>query len=266
MPTDAANTVREHLRGELKVCPTVRLATLQEIQSLGDSRELRKQRVFLDHRKTLREKRMNILLWRYFAVGAAGFVGTIARFVVGSLFGRLNFRFPIGTLFINVTGSLFLGWFLTYIGSRNVSDTTRLAIAVGFCRWIHHLLHVHVRVQQTCPGRWRRFAGRSSTWSEVWSWESWGSPGNSGWRNGRMSLLGEQVLLRIYLQSADRAATYPRHERIVAAARKSKLAGATVIRGILGAGYHGIIRPSSWTLVEHVPIVVEIVDSADKIV
>jgi CrcB protein len=75
---------------------------------------------------------MNILLWRYFAIGAAGFVGSIARFAVANLFGRLNFRFPIGTLFINVTGSLFLGWFLTYISSRNVSDTTRLAIAVGF--------------------------------------------------------------------------------------------------------------------------------------
>jgi CrcB protein len=80
----------------------------------------------------IKERRMNILLLRYFAIGAAGFVGTIARFAIGSLFGRLNFRFPIGTLFINVTGSLFLGWFLTFIASRNVSDTTRLAIAVGF--------------------------------------------------------------------------------------------------------------------------------------
>jgi phenylacetate-CoA ligase len=49
-PTDAASIIREHLRGQLKVCPTVRLTTLQEIQSLGDSRELRKQRVFLDRR------------------------------------------------------------------------------------------------------------------------------------------------------------------------------------------------------------------------
>jgi CrcB protein len=76
---------------------------------------------------------MNTLLFRYFVIGAAGFVGTIVRFVVANLFGRLNFRFPIGTLFINVTGSLFLGWFLAHIALRNVSDTTRLAIAVGFC-------------------------------------------------------------------------------------------------------------------------------------
>jgi CrcB protein len=75
---------------------------------------------------------MNILLWRYFAVGAAGFIGTVTRFALTTLFGRLNFRFPLGTFFINVTGSLFLGWFVTYIASRQVSDTTRLAIAVGF--------------------------------------------------------------------------------------------------------------------------------------
>jgi uncharacterized protein len=80
-----------------------------------------------------------------------------------------------------------------------------------------------------------------------------------------MSLLGEQVLLRVYLQSADRTPRTPTYELILQAARKQKLAGATVLRGILGAGYHGIIKPSAWSLVEHVPIVVEIVDSAEKI-
>lgn len=80
-----------------------------------------------------------------------------------------------------------------------------------------------------------------------------------------MSLVGEQILLRIYLQSADRAPHVPTHERIVKAARSEKLAGATVIRGILGTGYHGVIAPSNWSLVQHVPVIVEIVDSADKI-
>jgi len=75
---------------------------------------------------------MKGLLLRYLAVGAAGFVGAIARVVIATLFGRINIRFPIGTLFINVTGSLFLGWFLTYVGTRNVSDMTRLAVGAGF--------------------------------------------------------------------------------------------------------------------------------------
>jgi phenylacetate-CoA ligase len=46
----ADELIREKLCGDLKVTPTVRLATMAEIQSLGDSRELRKQRVFLDRR------------------------------------------------------------------------------------------------------------------------------------------------------------------------------------------------------------------------
>lgn len=42
--------IRETLRGDLKVFPHVRVATSKEIAALGGSRELRKQRVFLDRR------------------------------------------------------------------------------------------------------------------------------------------------------------------------------------------------------------------------
>jgi fluoride exporter len=75
---------------------------------------------------------MKALFLRYCAIGAAGFVGAVLRVVVATLFGRLNVLFPIGTMVINVSGSLFLGWFLTYVGSRTVSDTVRLAIGAGF--------------------------------------------------------------------------------------------------------------------------------------
>jgi PII-like signaling protein len=80
-----------------------------------------------------------------------------------------------------------------------------------------------------------------------------------------MSIMGEQVLMRVYLQNADRPLHTPTFERLVKAARQERLAGATVLRGILGAGYHGIIKPSAWRLVAHVPIIVEIVDSAGRI-
>ena len=80
-----------------------------------------------------------------------------------------------------------------------------------------------------------------------------------------MDIQGERVLLRVYLQSADRAPRTPSDERIVLAARHAGLAGATVLRGILGAGYHGIIQSSAWSLVEHVPVIVEIVDTAQRI-
>jgi CrcB protein len=74
------------------------------------------------------------ILTQYFFVGAAGFVGSILRLFVATICGRLfGGGFPIGTLLINLSGSFFLGWFMTVIGDRIVvSDTTRLAIAVGF--------------------------------------------------------------------------------------------------------------------------------------
>ncbi len=81
-----------------------------------------------------------------------------------------------------------------------------------------------------------------------------------------MSLLGEQVLLRAYLQSADRTPHTPTFERLVKAARKEHLAGATVLRGILGYGTRGLIERSAWSIVRHAPVIVEIVDSGENIV
>lgn len=73
-------------------------------------------------------------LVQYLAIGAAGSLGAMTRYLIASVCGRLfGTAFPIGTLVINVTGSLLLGWFLTIIRDQvNVSDTFRLAVAVGF--------------------------------------------------------------------------------------------------------------------------------------
>ena len=80
-----------------------------------------------------------------------------------------------------------------------------------------------------------------------------------------MSLAGERVLLRVYLESADRAPHTPTYERIMRLARNQGLAGATVLKGIMGFGSHGLLKPSRWALVEHVPVIVEIVDSTERI-
>jgi fluoride exporter len=76
---------------------------------------------------------MNVLI-QYLAVGLAGSLGAMARLAVSTLCGRLfGTAFPVGTLVINLSGSLLLGWFLTIIGQRYiVSDTLRMAVAVGF--------------------------------------------------------------------------------------------------------------------------------------
>ena len=74
------------------------------------------------------------LLTRYLVVGAAGSLGAILRLLVSTLCGHLfGTAFPFGTFVINISGSLFLGWFVTVISERVVvSDNFRLAIAVGF--------------------------------------------------------------------------------------------------------------------------------------
>lgn len=66
------------------------------------------------------------------AIGMAGFVGAIARVLFGRLFDRINIRFPIGTLCINVIGCFLLGWFLTYADSRDLPGGLRLVVAAGF--------------------------------------------------------------------------------------------------------------------------------------
>ncbi|HXY36124.1 MAG TPA: fluoride efflux transporter CrcB [Planctomycetaceae bacterium] len=69
----------------------------------------------------------------YVAIGVAASVGAVLRYVVGVACGRLfGTGFPIGTFVINITACILIGWFLTIIQSRTVSDTVRIAVAVGF--------------------------------------------------------------------------------------------------------------------------------------
>ncbi|HEX3998845.1 MAG TPA: DUF190 domain-containing protein [Pirellulales bacterium] len=80
-----------------------------------------------------------------------------------------------------------------------------------------------------------------------------------------MSIHGEQVLMRVYLDSADRPPHSPTFEELVRAGRKFGLAGVTVLRGMLGFGSKGTIGQSKWSLVEHVPVILEVVDSAERV-
>jgi fluoride exporter len=74
------------------------------------------------------------LLVQCLAVGGGGFVGALARWVVATSVLRVfDKSFPLGTLLINVSGSFFLGWFMTFVTVRYpVSDALRLAVATGF--------------------------------------------------------------------------------------------------------------------------------------
>jgi PII-like signaling protein len=82
-----------------------------------------------------------------------------------------------------------------------------------------------------------------------------------------MSTLPEKaVLLRIFIGEDDKADKRPAYEAIVLKARAAGLAGATVLRGPLGFGHSSHLHTAKiLRLSEDLPIVVEIVDSQDKI-
>ena len=82
-----------------------------------------------------------------------------------------------------------------------------------------------------------------------------------------MQLPQEGSLLRIFIGEADKHEGKPLYEWIVLKARENKLAGATVLRGIMGYGANTrqIHTFRFDTLSTDMPIVVEIVDVADKL-
>lgn len=81
-----------------------------------------------------------------------------------------------------------------------------------------------------------------------------------------MVLPKEGHLLRIFLGESDRHDGIPLYEWIVKMARKNNLAGATVIRGIEGFGARSRIHTAKiLRLSEDLPIIVEIVDTIEKI-
>ena len=76
----------------------------------------------------------------------------------------------------------------------------------------------------------------------------------------------EGQLLRIFIGESDKYEGKPLLEWIVAEARAAGLAGATVLRGLHGFGAHSRIHTSKiLRLSEDLPIVVEIVDTSEKI-
>ena len=81
-----------------------------------------------------------------------------------------------------------------------------------------------------------------------------------------MKLEGEAQLLRIFVGESDKWHGHPVYEAIVLKARELHLAGATVLRGPMGFGKHSRLHTVKvLRLSEDLPIIVEIVDSKEKI-
>jgi PII-like signaling protein len=81
-----------------------------------------------------------------------------------------------------------------------------------------------------------------------------------------MNIPEEGYLLRVFVGESDRYGHHPLYESIVLKAREHGLAGATVLRGVMGFGKHSILHTAKiLRLSEDLPMVVEIVDSLEKI-
>ena len=81
-----------------------------------------------------------------------------------------------------------------------------------------------------------------------------------------MKIPEEGCLLRIFIGESDHWHGKPLYEAIVLKARELHLAGATVLRGPMGFGAHSRMHTAKiLRLSEDLPIVIEIVDSQEKI-
>src|SRR5215467_610068 len=81
-----------------------------------------------------------------------------------------------------------------------------------------------------------------------------------------MKLSEDGQLLRIFIGESDHWHGKPLYEAIILKARELGIAGATMLRGLMGYGAASRIHTAKiLRLSEDLPVVVEIVDSAEKI-
>ena len=71
---------------------------------------------------------------KYLMIAIGGALGSVARYWVGStISGRVGVRFPYGTLVVNLTACLVIGFTLTYLGKRaDLDPAWRFLITIGF--------------------------------------------------------------------------------------------------------------------------------------
>jgi PII-like signaling protein len=81
-----------------------------------------------------------------------------------------------------------------------------------------------------------------------------------------MKIPAEGQLLRIFIGEQDKWKGVPLYEAIVLLAKEKKMAGATVTKGCMGFGCKSHMHTAKiLRLSEDLPIIIEIVDSEEKI-
>ena len=81
-----------------------------------------------------------------------------------------------------------------------------------------------------------------------------------------MKTNAQNALLRIFISSTDQIRQDLLSESIVFAAKNKGLAGATVMKGILGYGSSSVIHSYKfWEVTDKLPVVIELIDEEEKI-
>ncbi|MBJ6799635.1 DUF190 domain-containing protein [Geomonas propionica] len=82
----------------------------------------------------------------------------------------------------------------------------------------------------------------------------------------RKGMLGEQVLLRIFIGERDKYKHIPLYEALVELFRTKGFAGATVLRGVAGFGAHSMYHTDRLLrLSTDLPMVIEVVDERTRV-
>lgn len=80
-----------------------------------------------------------------------------------------------------------------------------------------------------------------------------------------MKTTGQAVLLRIFVEEQEHYKGKPLYEHIVEQARSIPLAGATVVRGIMGFGSdHHLHSSRILSISLNLPVIVEIIDTEEQ--
>ncbi len=79
-------------------------------------------------------------------------------------------------------------------------------------------------------------------------------------------MIGEQILMRIFVGEMDNYGRQPLYKAIIDLLIEEKFAGATMFKGVSGFGAHSVYHTDHiLRLSQDMPIVIEVVDSEEKI-
>ena len=82
----------------------------------------------------------------------------------------------------------------------------------------------------------------------------------------RRNMLGEQLLLRIFIGERDKHKHIPLYEALVELFRTKGFAGATVLRGVAGFGAHSMYHTDRLLrLSTDLPMVIAVVDARERV-